>query len=156
MFEEQQYIVATFGLRHDETLSTFLLVEIVRVLVCTEWFIHTNPETHADLELHLRCIVAGLRLVSAHGVQPGSGNIKFAEFENLYKAIGKWQVSHKNQSEATRYKDQNYNNEFLIVYAQDLITSIPNDRSATANITTRLFAAAAFLGHAVHNAPCQS
>jgi hypothetical protein len=64
----------------------------------------------------------------------------------------KWQEYHKGQVQgAVQIEDKvkNYNNEFLIVYAQDLISSMPSDRTIAANITTRVVAAATFLGHAV-------
>jgi hypothetical protein len=64
----------------------------------------------------------------------------------------KWQEYHNGQVlNAKRIEDKvkNYNNEFAIVYAQDLLTSMPNDRSIAANLTTRAIATAAALGHAV-------
>ena len=44
---------------------------------------------------------------------------------------------------------KNYNNEFLIIYIRDLISSVPSDRTAVSNIVTRMIAAMSLLGHAV-------
>lgn len=63
-----------------------------------------------------------------------------------------WQEYHSNQvRQAKKIEDKvkNYNNEFLIVYATDLIASIPSDRSVAVNLTTRLIAAAGTVGHLV-------
>jgi hypothetical protein len=64
----------------------------------------------------------------------------------------KWQEYHNGQilnAKKIEDKIKNYNNEFLIVYAQDLLISMPNDRTIAANLTSRAIATAAFLGHAV-------
>lgn len=58
----------------------------------------------------------------------------------------------------TRWKDYhngqatdmaNYNNEFLIVFAQDLIATFPNDRTMAANIASRAVATAEALAYGV-------
>lgn len=46
-------------------------------------------------------------------------------------------------------KATNYNTEFLIVYARDLISSIPSDQSMVSNIVSRIAAAASAIGHMV-------
>jgi hypothetical protein len=91
-----------------------------------------------------------------HGLQVGSGALKFDFFEKLYNFMPQWQAYHNGQVDSAsrigsqvKIKNKNYNNEFLIVYAQDLISSIPSDRTIAANITSRVMATAAFLGHAV-------
>jgi hypothetical protein len=87
----------------------------------------------------------------------GSGALQFDFFEELYDRMPKWNEYHNGQVEKAsrigtqvKIKNKNYNNEFLIVYAQDLISSIPSDRTLAANITSRVMATAAFLGHAVN------
>lgn len=87
-----------------------------------------------------------------HGIDRGSGTLNFATWEGLYKRMPKWQEYHNGQvlsSKRIEDKIKNYNNEFLIVYAQDLLTTMPNDRTIAANLTTRAVATAAALGHAV-------
>jgi len=46
-------------------------------------------------------------------------------------------------------KVKNYNNEFLIVYATDLISSIPSDRTILDNLTDRVMAAGSSVGYFV-------
>jgi len=124
----------------------------MRDLICNDWFNHHTPRTHFDLELHLRCIVASLRLLSAHGIQTGSGSLTFAFYDELYNRMAWWQTFHLGQVQGARSvedKVKNYNNEFLIVYARDLIAALPSDRTIATNLATRLIAAAASLGHAV-------
>jgi hypothetical protein len=108
-----------------------------------------------DLELHLRCVVASLRLLSLHGIEPGSGTLTFAYFDELYNRMARWQSFHQKLVENTRDPEgatKNYNNEFLIAYARDLISSVPSDRTVAQNLAKRLMAAAAALGHAVISA----
>jgi hypothetical protein len=89
-----------------------------------------------------------LRLLSAQGINRGSGKLSFQVFEELYTGITKWQQYHDNQFvDASRIK--NHNVSFLIVYAQDLVASFPTDRSTAANIASRAIATAKVLGHAV-------
>lgn len=157
--EWQPYNVATFGLTHESTLSTDILIRIVQALVCRDFFSYSSRDTPFHLELHLRCVVASLRLLSAHGIRSGSGALRFPIFENLYKAIPKWQEYNKGQTQnISRVEDKlmNHNNEFLIVYAKNLISSTPSDRTTAANITTRVVAVAAALGYAVRASriPC--
>jgi hypothetical protein len=63
-----------------------------------------------------------------------------------------WQNYHRGQVERAKGVDKtavNYNNEFLIVYARDLISSMPSDRTVASNVATRMIAAVSVLGHAV-------
>lgn len=153
IFEEQAYKVETVGLNHRSTLSTSVLIPIIQALIGNDFFNYSTPDTHFDLELHLRCVVASLRLLAVHGIQAGSGALKFTVFEQLYKRMPAWQAYSNvqlQQADRVEEKLKNYNNEFLIMFAQDFISSMPSDRSVTANITTRVVAAAAGLGHAVY------
>jgi hypothetical protein len=151
IFEEQSYIVATLGLHDRSTLSTNSLVHIVDPLISDEFFRISTPDTPSHLELHLRCIVASLRLLSLHGIQPGTGTINYGDFEKWYKQMTNyWQQYHDAQVQNMKDTLPNYNNEFLIVYARDLISTLPNDRSLAGNITNRVVAAVTCAGHAVH------
>jgi hypothetical protein len=117
-----------------------------------DFFNHHTPSTQFDLELHLRCIVAGLRLLSVHGIQPGSGTLTFDFFNNLYNRMSWWENYHLGQVTGLKEKSEqikNYNNEFLVVYARELISSMPSDRTLATNVATRMIAAAAMLGQAV-------
>ena len=61
----------------------------------------------------------------------------------MYDAMPGWKRYHDGQV------SKNHNNEFLIIFAQDLIASFPNDRTIAANIAGRAIASAEVLGHAV-------
>lgn len=150
--EEQPYKVACFGLNDRETLSTSVLLPITKDLLCIDFFNYTTAETHFDLELHLRCVVAALRLLSVHGIEAGAGSLKFSVLDQLYKTIPAWQAYSKGQlqkADSDEERLKNYNNDFLIIFVKHLIASMPSDRTITANIATRVVAAAACLGHAV-------
>ena len=146
----------TFGLNHESTLSTDILIRIIETLICKDFFSYSSPDTHSHLELHLRCVVASLRLLSAHGIRSGSGALRYPIFESLYKSIPKWQEYNKGQLQnidRVEEKLLNHNNEFLIIYAKNLISSTPSDRTTAANITTRVVAVVAAAGYAVCNSP---
>jgi len=124
-------------------LSTTALLEISRALLCTKWFNFSTRESNVDLEIHLRCVAASLRLLSARGISRGLGNLRYEIFNEMYDAMPGWKKCHDGQV------SKNHNNEFLIVFAQDLIASFPNDRTIAANIAGRAIASAEVLGHAV-------
>src|SRR5204863_2638659 len=96
-----------------------------------DFFNHYNPSTHFDLELHLRCVIAALRLLSLHGIQSGTGMLTFESFNDLYNRMSWWENYHVQQVQALKGKPEqtkNYNNEFLILYSRDMISSMPSDR----------------------------
>ena len=115
-------------------------------------FCHHSESMSLDLELHLRCIVAALRLLSVHGIKSGTGTLTFDYFNELYNRMQWWYnfsvAQHQNIARSGE-KEKNYNNEFLIVYARDLISSIPSDRTITADVASRMIAAAQTLGYTV-------
>jgi hypothetical protein len=143
MLEEEYYHVTAFGLHHLSTLTTPALLELIEALICRDWFRISTNDTHFDIEIHLRCVITSLRLLSARGVNRGSGKLRFEVFDKLYSRMRIWQNCHNGQC------IKNHNNEFLIVYAQDLIASFPNDRTFAANIVSRAIATAEVVGHAV-------
>lgn len=53
------------GLQHANTISNPLLLRLIRDLVChgPDFFEANVLRTQFDLELHLRCIIASLRLL---------------------------------------------------------------------------------------------
>lgn len=118
----------------------------------SDFFNHYSPSTHFDLELHLRCVVAALRLLSVHGIQPGTGMLTFESFNDLYNRMSWWQNYHLQQIQTQKEKSEktkNYNNEFLTLYARDMISSMPSDRTVAANLANRMMSTAAMFGHAV-------
>ena len=139
-------------MHHRSTLSTPILTRIIHDLICHGFFDHHSPRTHLDLELHLRTIVAALRLLSAHGIEAGKGTLTFAYFDELYNRMARWQTYHLRQVERAKGAEEtskNYNNEFLIAYVRDLISSVPSDRTVATNVAQRMIAAVSVLGHAV-------
>jgi hypothetical protein len=156
VLETQQLVITKYGVYHDHTLSTPLLMRIIIDLLAHGqfFFAHHTVRTYFDLELHLRCLVAGLRLLCAHGMEGKTGTISFPVFDDLYKKMSWWQSFHLAQIELDKKRNhhdkvKNYNNEFLIVYIRDLISSIPSDQSIASNISKRFMAATAAMGHAV-------
>ena len=126
-----------------------MLIRIIRVLILHDFFNHHNSQTVFDLEFHLRSIVASLRLLSFHGIQAGSGSLNVDILNQLYNRMAWWNDYFLKQVENSKSEIKNYNTEFLIVYARDLIVSLPSDRTFAANAGSRIIAAAAMLGHAV-------
>src|SRR5205814_5471884 len=141
IFESQQQHIAMYGLYHRATLSTPVLIRISHDLISHDFFYYHTSHTHLDLELHLRCIIASLRLLSAHGIQDGMGTLAFSYFDESYNRMSIWQSYHRGQVERLKGVDEstkNYNNEFLVVYARDLISSVPSDRTVATNVATRM------------------
>jgi hypothetical protein len=144
--------MSEFGMHHQFTLTTPLLTHIIHELICNDFFKHHNSNTHFDLELHLRCTIAALKLLSVHGIQAGSGTLTFAYFDELYNCMANWQKYDLEQIQGAKSVEantRNYNNDFLIVYATDLIRVMPSDRTVVNNVTTRIVSATMFLGHMV-------
>jgi len=76
----------------------------------------------------------------------------FKYFDELYNRMSYWQNFHIGQVERIKKTEEslkNYNNEFLIVYARDLISSVPSDRTLARNFAKRMVAAVSMLGQAV-------
>lgn len=90
--------------------------------------------------------------MSAHGIETGRGTLTFVYFDELYNRMARWQTYHLGQVERAKGVEgttKNYNNEFLIVYARDLISSVPSDQTVATNVAQRMIAAVSALGHAV-------
>ena len=140
-------MLLTFGLYHPEVVSTNTLLRIVQDLICENFLEYRTANSDFELELHLQCIVSGLRLLSRHGIYPGSGNVTFELFDKLYNRLSHWSsyLAARVQVKDSGYK-RNYNAEFLLVFAKDLITSLPNDRTLTRNVLKRVLAACTTVG----------
>src|SRR2546423_10253278 len=153
MMERQHYNFTTFGLYHRSTLSTPILVRVVKALVLEDFFCHHNETSILDLELHLRCMIVALRLLYSHGIEREAGSLTSGLLDQLYNRMALWQIYNERQVDNNKKKSplgaKNYNNEFLIVYARDLIAALPSDTSILVNATNRMLAAATMLGHAV-------
>lgn len=134
------------------TLSTPLLIQTICDLILNgdSFFNHHSIRTHFDLELHLRCVFAGLRLLCVHG-----GTLSFSVFDELYNKMFWWQSFYQAQKrefdekKCEQGKVRNYNCEFLIAYIRDLVSSIPSDQSIISSVASRLAATACSLGYMV-------
>jgi hypothetical protein len=147
--EKEPYYHATRGPDHPAVLSTPTLILILKKLLCTTFFNHVDAHTGRKVELHFRCILASLRLLYVHGIQRGTGAIDSALHDQLNKSCTQWQQYLDGYHVGVRDSLKSYNNEFLIVLIQNMISDLPNNRTTAANLATRLEAAAAFAGHAV-------
>jgi hypothetical protein len=114
-------------------------------LICQDVFRHSNAFTNFDLECYLRCIVAGLRLLSAHGIQNTGGILTLTCLEEMYDRIAMFQ-----QPEGIRGEEaiESYNPQFLIIYARNLIASLSSNRTL-AIVGRRLIVSAAVMDHPV-------
>jgi len=98
---------------------------------------------HFALELHLRCLIASLRLLAAHGIQEPSTALSADLVEKSLQVLSLWQSFHAGQVEFDRRRGQeeetnNYNIEFLLSYAKDVICSVAMDQSVVPNIANRI------------------
>jgi len=148
IFENQYDKLLTFGLYHPEVVPTNTLLRIVQDLICENFLEYYGANSDFELELHLQCIVSGLRLLSRHGIYPGLGNVTFELFDKLYNHLSQWNTYLSRQA-GIKDRKRNYNVEFLLVFAKDLITSLPNDRTVTRNILKRVLAACTTISHLV-------
>lgn len=132
-------------------MSRPTLVQILSDLICLDFFQVNAPNSDLRLELHLQCIVAGLRLLAFHHNQPGSGAVPYGLSEKLQRHMSRWESYHVRQNGAIKAaEDPNFNNEFLLVYARDLINSLSSDRTGERSVLTKLFAVSGTLEHDVH------
>lgn len=131
-------------------MSTNTLLRIIQDLICENFLEYHGTNSNYELELHLQCIVSGLRLLSRHGIYPGSGNVTFELFDKLYNRLSHWNIYLDREAEIKASDlERNYNAEFLLVFAKDLITSLPNDRTLTRNVLKRVLAACTTINHLV-------
>jgi len=115
---------------------------IARELICRR-SLSGDSLSDFELELLLRCIVAALRVLASHASQE---SVSTGYCEELYHEMSGW---HRlvSQSTTTRSDDgmKNYNNDFLVLYAKDLIASISANRNTAAQACARMIAAASSL-----------
>ena len=123
----------TYGLHHQSVLSISTLIRTIGVLGQLDLFDEHDTANDFALELHLRCVVSALRVLKLHGAYVCAQHLTFDFLERLYVALTKWGEWHSKQAwQSFRMKPknfvENYNNEFLIVLAKDLVASIACDR----------------------------
>ena len=133
----------THGAHYRSLLSTSTLIRIIDTLLNTDCFDEHDQAYQFALELHLRCVVAALRSLTLYGSYSRSRYLTFDLLENLYNSLSKWAQYHSIQSQKglrPRPSDflENYNNEFLIVYARDLLCSVSWDRDLMIQSVSRI------------------
>jgi hypothetical protein len=142
----------THGPHYRSSLSSSTLFRIVDVLICTEFFDNQTQDNDMALELHLRCIIAALRIIKINGFY--SSNLTFDFLDKVHNSMSKWvKYEHWSQSQdACRSNSKplaNCNNEFLTIYAIDLISAVSTDRDLTTQAVTRVAAGVALMARLV-------
>ena len=143
--EEHYYKFVTQGLHYRSVLSTSTLIRVLDVLINAGSFDPNAQYVSFELELHLRCLVAALRVLAAYGSFNCSGYLTFDLLGRLYSSLAKWAqflVPRGQSLYQTIYAGsvKNYNNEFLIVHARDLIASVSSDRDLMVQTVTNISA----------------
>lgn len=135
-------------------LTTETLIWAIRDLVLNgdSFFKHHDQTTDIFLGHHLHCVIEGLRLLFARLRRDG-GSLSFNDLDQLYNKISWWQSFHERQATDSRRDEQrkliNDKNEFLIVHARNLISSIKSDQTVISNLKTRGVALARGVAYAV-------
>jgi hypothetical protein len=135
----------TQGLHCRSLLSTSTLIRVLDVLISIGSFDPNSQYVTFELELHLRCLVAALRVLTAYGSYNCSGYLTFNLLSRLYSSLAKWaqfQVPRGQSLYQSIYAGsvKNYNNEFLIVHARDLVASVSSDRDLMVQTVTKIAA----------------
>jgi hypothetical protein len=98
--------------------------------------------------------VATLQILKVRGANSCSKFLTFEFLDKIYDSMSKWWEYHHRQSLEThriglKHSLENYNNEFLIVYATDLISAVSADRDLTTHAVTHVAAGVALMGRLV-------
>jgi hypothetical protein len=122
-------------------LTTSTVIRTVDVLLNVDCFEEHNQTNEFALELHLRCLVVALKILTVCGSYNCVNYLTFDLLENMYSSLAKWAQYHSLLTQRNpRIESENYNNEFLIVYARDLISSMSWDRDVMIQSATRIAA----------------
>jgi hypothetical protein len=146
--------VAKYGLNHPATLPTSSLIKMVHDLVCHGefFFTHHHARTHPGLELHLRCIIAALRLLLLHKLDETTLSTEF--INELHDGLSWWKSFHLEQigfdlKRSAEEKANNYTVGFLIYHIEDLISSTAAARSLLSNLADRIATVSAAVDNSV-------
>jgi hypothetical protein len=107
----------------------------------------------------MRCVVSALRVLKLHGAYACAQYLTFDFLERLYVALTKWGEWHSKQAwQSFHIKSrnflENYNNEFLIVLAKDLVASVSSDRDLS--VTAVVKVAAGIQGYQLVHSICEN
>ena len=115
------------------------------MLIITGTFDPNSQYFAFELELHLRCVTAALRILTVYGSFNCSGFLTFGLLSRLHNSLAIWTqflVPHGLSLYQSIYagKAKNYNNEFLIVYARDLVASVSSDQDLMSQTVSKIAA----------------
>jgi hypothetical protein len=141
--EEHYYKALTHGLHYQPLLSASTVLGIVETLLNVDGFDEYDLVNPFALELHLRCVIAALRALTLYGNYNCSRLLRFDLLDTMYNSFAKLAYRHSIQSQKgfrPRSSDflEHYNNEFLIVYARDLVASLTWDRDLMLQAVARI------------------
>jgi len=137
--------LVTHGLQYHAVLSISTIVRVLEVLTAVDPFDEHDQSNDFALELHLRCVVSALRIIHSQGTIACARHLTFDLIERIYVSLAKWGEYHCHQAwQPQRLKSrhfvENYNNEFLTVYAKDLVAAVSCDRDLTVHAVTHIAA----------------
>lgn len=143
--DEHYYRTLTYGAHYRATLTVSTVVRVLDALVSTDCFDENDVSNDFALELHLRCVVSTLRVFKLYGKYNCSRYLSFDLLEKLYSSLAIWAQCHCRQAwkgyrPKQKYSLENYNNEFLIIYARDLLSTLSADRDLTVHAVSKLAA----------------
>jgi hypothetical protein len=129
-------------LHYHSILSAKTVVRTIDILVDSQHFEDYDQSRNFALEFHLRCIVASLRILTIYGGYYCSDLLTFDLLEKWYNSLSSWAqyscVHHGRNVSLSENLVENFNNEFLIVYVRDIISSLSSDRDLITQAVARL------------------
>jgi hypothetical protein len=142
--DRHYYKSVTYGLQYTTVLSISTIVHALEVLTTLDCCEENDQSNGFPLELHLRCVVSALKLLHLQGTNACARHLTFDFIERLQTALTRWATDHCRQAWGTGREQgktfENYNNEFLIVYAKDLVARVSCDRDLTVHAVTHIAA----------------
>lgn len=127
-------------------MSVSTVIRTLDVLVGADLFDEHDQSDDFALELHLRCVVAALRVLTLYGAFNCRGYLTFDLLDKIYSTLAKWATCHSLQS-GSGFRSfpprsfENCNNEFQLVFARDWIASVSSDRDLASHAVAHLAAA---------------
>lgn len=115
------------------------------MLISTDYFDENQHSGALSLELHLRCVVAALRVLTIFGSYNCAPFLTFDLLENIFTSLSNWALyTCVHPGRTLQNQVDNLNNEFLIVHATDLVSSITSDRDLTTQAVSKVAAGVSF------------
>jgi hypothetical protein len=124
-------------------LSLSTAVRIVDVLVNVDFFDEDDLSNHFAIELHLRCVISALRVLTTFGSYNIASYLTYEIVERLYNTLAMWsQMVGLHEQKAVRSNVrahlETYDAEYLLVYTRDLAASISTDRDLMVQAVVKL------------------